>query len=83
MRAARDGRPPIPAAIVSPGDVLRYKDVHDVVQTVRIKDLGSSAMKGEYFILTDIINEEDDDDSHDQEVPNDVVEDWVNHRIDR
>ena len=40
-------------------------------------------MKGEYFIVTDIINEEDDDDSHDQEVPNDVVEDWVNHRIHR
>jgi hypothetical protein len=75
---------PTPAATVVPGDILRYRDVDNrrTIHTIRIKDQVSSAMKGVYYIVTNIIDEEQDDDSADQEVPSDVMEEWVDFRVD-
>jgi hypothetical protein len=75
---------PAPAATVFPGDILRYRDVDNrrTIHTIRIKDQISSAMKGVYYIVTNIIDEEQDDDSADQEVPSDVMEEWVDFRVD-
>ncbi|KAF8909776.1 hypothetical protein CPB84DRAFT_1743799 [Gymnopilus junonius] len=75
-----DARPP---SKVSPGDVLHYQDTGkaNMVRTVRIKDHCNSAMKGEFFIVTTIVDEDQDDDTADRVVPADEMEEWVQQRV--
>ncbi|KAF8799187.1 hypothetical protein BYT27DRAFT_7202305 [Phlegmacium glaucopus] len=86
IRAMMAGESPTPASTVAhtvaPGDILRYRDVENqgTIHTIRIKDHVSSAMKGMYYIVTNIIDEEQDDGSADQEVPRDVMAEWVDSR---
>jgi len=81
--AARGGtRDSTPAPIVSPGDVLRYMDANNRECRIRIKDHGSSAMRGEFFIVTTIIDEDaDSEDKFDREVTVEEMEQMVRHRI--
>ncbi|KAF8799191.1 hypothetical protein BYT27DRAFT_7202309, partial [Phlegmacium glaucopus] len=87
IRAMTAGVSSTPAATVAhtvaPGDILRYQDVDNrrTVHTIRIKDHISSAMKGMYYIVTNIIDEEQDDGSADQDVPRDVMAEWVKSQV--
>ncbi|KAF8799199.1 hypothetical protein BYT27DRAFT_7202353 [Phlegmacium glaucopus] len=87
IRAMMAGVSPTPAATVAhtvaPGDILRYRDVDNrrTIHTIRIKDHISSAMKGMYYVVTNIIDEEQDDGSADQDVPRDVMAEWVKSRV--
>jgi hypothetical protein len=79
---ARRGAVSTPAQIVSPGDVLRYKDANNRECRIRIKDHGSSAMRGEFFIVTTIIDENADlEGKYDKEVTVEEMEQMVWHRI--
>jgi hypothetical protein len=78
------GGDPTPAQIVSPGDVLRYMDANNMECRIRIKDHGSSAMRGEFFIVTTIIDEDADEEGEgkcDREVTVEEMEQMVRHRI--
>ena len=71
-----------PASLPTPGDILTYIDkVNNVVQTILIKDRGSSATRGPFYLVTTIIDKEMDDDSLDEEVSEDVMMKWVQNRI--
>ena len=55
------------------GTVLHYmKDGQ--VHAVRIKDHGTTAVKGEFFLITSIVDEDRDDSSRDMEVALDEME---------
>jgi hypothetical protein len=70
------------SSLPTPGDILTYIDkVNNVVQTILIKDHGSSATRSPFFVVTTIIDKEMDDDSLDQEVSEDVMKKWVVNRI--
>jgi hypothetical protein len=70
------------SSLPNPGDILTYIDkANNVVQTILIKDHGSSATRSPFFVVTTIIDKEMDDDSLDQEVSEDVVKKWVENRI--
>jgi hypothetical protein len=75
---------PTPAQIVSPGDVLRYMGANNRECRIRIKDHGSSSMRGEFFIVTTIMDEDadsEDEDKCDREVTMEEMEQMVRHRI--
>jgi hypothetical protein len=73
---------PTPAQNVIPGDVLRYMDANNRECHIRIKDHGSSAMRGEFFIVTTIIDEDADSEGKcDREVTAEEMEQMVGHRI--
>lgn len=66
----------------TPGDILTYIDKdNNKVQTILIKDHGSNATKGPFYLVTPIIDEELDDNSLDREVSEDVMTVWVQNRI--
>jgi hypothetical protein len=70
------------ASLPTPGDILTYIDkVNNVVQTILIKDHGSSATRSPFYVVTTIIDKEMDDDSLDREVSEDVMMKWVQNRI--
>lgn len=73
------------AQTVDPGDVLRYMDGNNEC-CIRIKDHGSSDMRGEFFIVTTIIDEDEDEDEglmgkYDREVTAEEMEKMVQNRI--
>jgi hypothetical protein len=69
-------------SLPAPGDILTYIDkVNNVVQTILIKDRGSSATRNPFYVVTTIIDKEMDDDSLDQEVSEDVMMTWVRNCI--
>ena len=69
-------------SLPTPGDILTYIDkVNNVVQTILIKDRGSSATRSPFYIVTTIIDKEMDDNSLDQKVSEDVMIKWVQNRI--
>lgn len=71
-----------PTSLPTAGDILTYIDKDsNVAQTILIKDHGSNTIKGRFYIVTTIIDEEMDDDSLDQEIPEDVMMKWVQNRI--
>ena len=71
-----------PASLPTPGDILTYIDkVNNVVQTILIKDHGSSATRSPFYVVTTIIDKEMDDDSLDREVSEDVMMKWVQNCI--
>ena len=73
---------PASGSLPTPGDILTYIDkVNNAVQTILIKDHGSSATRGSFYVVTTIIDKEMDDDSLDQEVSEDVMMKWVQNRI--
>jgi hypothetical protein len=82
MRALAGGWDPNPTKIVSPGDVLRYMDANNRERCIRIKDHGSTAMRGEFFIVTTIIDEDEDlEGKCDREVKVEEMEQIVQQRI--
>jgi hypothetical protein len=73
---------PTSTSLPNPGDILTYVDkVNNVVQTILIKDHGSSATRSPFYVVTTIIDKEMDDDSLDQEVSEDVMKKWVQNLI--
>ncbi|KAF8909777.1 hypothetical protein CPB84DRAFT_1842996 [Gymnopilus junonius] len=74
---------PMPTKVF-PGEVLHYKDANDgdKILTIRVKDHGSSAMKGEFFVVTTIIDEDQDDDTADREVPADEMHERIQRRVE-
>jgi len=71
-----------PTSLPTPGDILTYIDkVNNVVQTILIKNHGSNATKGPFYVVTTIIDEEMDDNSLDREVSEDVMMEWIQNRI--
>ena len=70
------------SSLPTSGDILTYIDkVNNVVQTILIKDHGSSATKGPFYVVTTIIDKEMDDNNLDQEVSEDVMMEWVQNLI--
>lgn len=69
MRRGRSGGPidASPARRIRLGDILHYMEGNQVC-SVRVKDHGRSALKGEFFVVTPVINEDQDDSLHDMEV---------------
>lgn len=79
IRAAR-----VQTQIVNPSDVLRYRDPSNNLRErcIRIKDHGSSALRGEFYIITTIIDEHMDlEDKNDREVSLEKMEEIVRHCI--
>jgi len=71
-----------PTSLPAIGNILTYIDKDsNVVQTILIKDHGSNAMKGHFYVVTTTIDEEMDDGSLDQEVSEDVMREWVENCI--
>jgi hypothetical protein len=84
MRALEGGWNPNPTQIVSPGDVLRYMDADNRECRIRIKDHCSSAIRGEFFIVTTILDEDADSEGKcDREVKVEEMEQMVRQRISR
>ena len=70
------------SSLPTSGDILTYIDkVNNVVQTILIKDRGSSPTRSPFYVVTTIIDKEMDDDSLDQKVSEDVMMKWVQNRI--
>lgn len=67
---------------VYPGDTLRYNDKNNVIQAVRIKDHGSSILKGDYYVVTSILDADNDDGSGDLEVTAEDMLNWFEHRVE-
>lgn len=56
-----------PSQLIRVGDILSYDDGEENgVQSVRIKDYGSSAVRGEYYVVTPILDPDSLDDSCDE-----------------
>ena len=71
-----------PVQNVSIGDVLRYMDANNRECRIRIKDHGSTALRGEFFIITNIIDERaDSEGKYDREVAMEEMEQILLHRI--
>ncbi|KAG5649757.1 hypothetical protein H0H81_002152 [Sphagnurus paluster] len=70
-----------PVDDIALGDFLHYRDGPDTSRVVLIKDMCSSAMKGNYYIVTSHLDPELDDDALDEEVPKDIMAKWVANRI--
>ena len=69
-----------PERKISIGDVLHYQEQGRVC-SVLVKDHGSSALKGEFFIVTPILDEDQDDSSQDREVALDEMESMMERRV--
>ena len=71
---AGDGSPDSsPERKISIGDVLHYQEQGRVC-SIRVKDHGNTAMRGEFFVVTSIIDENQDDSSQDKELALDELE---------
>ena len=62
------------------GDILSYSGENGI-ETVRIKDCGSSEVKGPYYIVTSILDPDSQDDSCDVWVSEDKMQDWLECRV--
>ena len=72
-----------PAQTVNPGEILRYLGPNNRECRIRIKDHGSSAMRGEFFIVTTILDEAKDLEGEcDREMTADEMEQLVRNRIE-
>lgn len=64
------------------GDILSYDDGEENgVQSVRIKDYGSSAVRGEYYVVTPILDPDSLDDSCDVWATGSKMQDWLQCRV--
>lgn len=71
-----------PTSLPAAGDILTYIDKDSKkVQTIIVKDHGYSTIKGRFYVVTTIIDQEMDDDSLDQEVSGEVMMGWVENCI--
>jgi len=63
---------------VGPGDTLHFRDKNNIVY---VKDQGSTLMRGRFFVVTTILEHEDDDGREDQEVSAEEMASWVLQRV--
>jgi hypothetical protein len=63
------------------GHTFSYRLNSGGTRTIRIKDHGSSAMKGDFFIVTTIINPGEDNGEHDEEIPKDILQEWIDRKV--
>lgn len=71
------------AQTVSPGEILCYLDANNGECSIRIKDHGSSVMRGEFYIVTTILDEAMDLEGEcDREMKADEMEQLVRNRIE-
>lgn len=63
------------------GDLLSYDDGDDRIETVRIRDYGTSAVKGHYYIVTSILDPDSQDDSCDVWVSDEKMQVWLECRV--
>jgi len=66
---------------VTPGNILHFIDTHHTIHTIRIKDHGMSAMRGEFFLVTTILDEAQDNGTADKVVSLGEMEEWVECRV--
>jgi hypothetical protein len=70
-----------PAQTVIVGDLVRYRDREGTECHIRVKDHGSSALRGEFFITTTILDESADLGQHDQEMTVEEMQQIIRNRF--